>query len=166
MTSSVPPPLAPPPGAGPTVRCPGCGSVLLPVPGDDPAPAGVSAACRRLFEETVRGVREEAASDASAAAVARLADDAYAAQHPAATGAGEVQLALDRLAARLGGSAPQVDGDTPARWRTAVADVAADLDVIDLPVLVEAWAQAVLDDWHGRTMGSTRATAIAHTERS
>ena len=27
------------------------------------------------------------------------------------------------------------------RWRTTIADVAADLDVIDLPVLVEAWAR-------------------------
>jgi hypothetical protein len=32
-------------------------------------------------------------------------------------------------------------------WRTTVADVAADLDVIDLSVLVDAWARAVLADW-------------------
>jgi hypothetical protein len=165
MSSSAPSPLAPPPGAGPTVRCPGCGSVLPPVPGDDPAPAGVSAACRGLFEQTVRSIRAEAAGDPSAAAIARLADDAYAAQHPAATGDGEVQLALDRLAARLGGSAPQADGDTPTRWGTAVSDVAADLDVIDL-LLVETWARGVLDDWRGRTMVDSAGTPALRTERS
>ena len=126
--------------------------MLLPVPGDDPTPAGVSAACRRLFEETVRGVREEAPGDASAAAVAGLADDTYAAQHPAASRPETLRAALDRLAARLGGPACQLDGDAPFRWRTTVADVAADLDVIDLPVLVEAWGRAVLADWSGRTM--------------
>jgi Family of unknown function (DUF5946) len=132
--------------------------VLLPVPGDDPAPAGVSAACRRLFEETVRGVREESAGDPAAAAVARLADDAYAAQHPAATGTEEVRMALDRLATRLGGPAPGTDGDSPTRWQTTVADVAADLDVVDLPILVEAWGRAVLGDWSERTMDPDRGT--------
>jgi hypothetical protein len=32
-------------------------------------------------------------------------------------------------------------------WRTTVADVAADLDVIDLPVLVESWSRTVHEDW-------------------
>ena len=100
----------------------------------------------------MRGVREEAPGDASAGAVAGLADDAYAAQHPAATGGEPLQAALGRLAARLGGPAPRADGDAPIRWRTTVADVAADLDVIDLPVLVKAWGRAVLADWSGRTM--------------
>jgi hypothetical protein len=127
--------------------------VLLPAPGDDPAPAGASAACRRLFEETVRGVRDEASGDAAAAAVVGLADDAYAAQHPAATGTQPLQGTLDRLAGRLGGPAPRVEHDTPARWQTTVADVAADLDVVDLPALVEAWGRTVLDDWTRRTMG-------------
>lgn len=128
--------------------------MLLPVPGDAPAPAGVSAACVRLFEETVHGVRDEASGDASAAAVAALADDAYAAQHPAATGVESLRSALDRLAARLGGPTPPAEHDTPTIWQTTVADVAADLDVVDLPVLVEAWSRAVLDDRTRRTMAT------------
>jgi hypothetical protein len=28
-----------------------------------------------------------------------------------------------------------------------IADVAADLDVVDLPTLVESWARAVSEDW-------------------
>jgi hypothetical protein len=28
-----------------------------------------------------------------------------------------------------------------------VADVAADLDVVDLPALVESWSRSVLEDW-------------------
>jgi Family of unknown function (DUF5946) len=35
----------------------------------------------------------------------------------------------------------------PAAWRTTVADAAADLDVIELQVLVESWARSVLEDW-------------------
>jgi hypothetical protein len=31
-------------------------------------------------------------------------------------------------------------------WRTTIADVAADLDVIDLTVLVQSWARAVEAD--------------------
>ena len=37
--------------------------------------------------------------------------------------------------------------DPPAVWRTTIADVAADLDVVDLPSLLRAWAQAVSADW-------------------
>jgi hypothetical protein len=32
-------------------------------------------------------------------------------------------------------------------WRTTIADAAADLDVIDLRVLVESWARVVQEDW-------------------
>ena len=35
----------------------------------------------------------------------------------------------------------------PARWTTTVADLAADLDVVDLPALVRSWADAVWIDW-------------------
>jgi hypothetical protein len=30
-----------------------------------------------------------------------------------------------------------------------IADVAADLDIIDLRVLVESWARTVVEDWTG-----------------
>src|SRR4051812_15337084 len=92
-----------------TVACPGCGSVLAPAPDDGPAHPGASAPCARLFEVTLRGLREEAPAAPSVAAVVQLADDAYDAQHPVAA--------------------------DPQRL--------ADLDVIDLPVLVEAWAGTV-----------------------
>ncbi|HZH22405.1 MAG TPA: hypothetical protein VEZ18_19645, partial [Geodermatophilus sp.] len=42
--------------------------------------------------------------------------------------------------------------DTPTIWQTTVADVAADRDALDLPVLVEAGSRAVLDDRTRRTM--------------
>jgi hypothetical protein len=41
------------------------------------------------------------------------------------------------------------DGRRPAAWRTTIADVAADLDVIDRRVLVAAWADAVKADLAG-----------------
>jgi hypothetical protein len=96
-----------------------------------------------LFEVTLRGLREEAAADPAAAAVVRLADDAYDAQHPDPADDERLTAALDRLAARFGGE----PGTRPGSWRTTIADVAADLDVIDLPVLVESWARAVAEDW-------------------
>jgi hypothetical protein len=40
-----------------------------------------------------------------------------------------------------------VTAPRPDRWRTTIADVAADLDVIDLPALVESWARSVYEDW-------------------
>jgi hypothetical protein len=113
----------PPAPDQPTEVCPGCGAVLVPLPGTGGVHPGASPSCRRLFEVTLRGLRDEAPVDPSAAAVVRLADDAYAAQHPVPQG-----------------QAP------PAGWRTTIADVAADLDVIDLPVLVEAWARSVQED--------------------
>src|SRR4051812_8703838 len=126
-----------------TVACPGCGSVLAPGSDDGPALPGASAPCARLFEVTLRGLREEAAADPSAAAVVRLADDAYEAQHPAADDPGRLTGALDRLAERFGVRPER----PPENWRTTVADVAADLDVIDLSVLVESWARSVAEDW-------------------
>jgi len=71
---------------------------------------------------TLHGLREEAPADATVAAVVRRADSAYALQH---------------------GSR---EGRRPAAWRMTIADVAADLDVIDLAVLVAAWADAVDGD--------------------
>ncbi|NEK59027.1 hypothetical protein GCU56_14240 [Geodermatophilus sabuli] len=149
MSPSPSPPPAARLGADTSVRCPGCGCVLVPARGDDPAPAGVSAACTRLFEETLRGLREEV-TDAQVAVVVALADGAYAAQHPGATGPQRLAEVLDDLAGRLAEPVPTPPGDVaeaPEAWRTTIADVAADLDVIDLPVLVETWARAVLADW-------------------
>jgi hypothetical protein len=122
--------------------------VLAPAPGDDPAVPGIPAACTRLFEETVRGVRDDSAADPQAAVVLALADAAYAAQHTGADPA-QVRSAVETLASRLGGAAEPAAGrvTSPTIWRTTIADVAADLDVIDLSVLVEAWARAVLEDW-------------------
>jgi hypothetical protein len=127
----------------PAETCPGCGAVLLPVADSDPAHAGASASCARLFEDTLRGIREEAASHPATAPVVALADAAYDAQHPVAGDDDRLRAALGILG---------VSGDTfadgqPSAWRTTVADVAADLDVIDLGVLVATWARAVQEDW-------------------
>lgn len=134
------PPVAPP---QPTEACPGCAAVLVRLTDGAPSHPGASASCARLFEVTLRGLREEAGSDASAAAVVRLADAAYDAQHADPADPERLRIALDRL-----GASPGPAG-TPPVWRTTVADVAADLDVIDLAVLVEAWARSVQDDWTG-----------------
>jgi hypothetical protein len=114
--------VMPPPDSEPTEVCPGCGAVLARLSEGGGAPAGSSPSCARLFEVTVRGLREEGTADASVAAVVRRADVAYELQH------GE----------RAGGRR--------TTWRTTIADVAADLDVIDLTVLVGAWADAVEAD--------------------
>lgn len=126
-----------------TEVCPGCGAVLAPVPAGSPTRPGASPSCVRLFDVTLRGPREEAPADAAAAATARLADAAYAAQHPAP---GE-PTSLDLLEAGLGGAGRPRRAAPPQVWTTTIADVAADLDVIDLGVLVESWARAVLGDW-------------------
>ena len=76
----------------------------------------------------VRGLRDQAAQDVRTAALLQLATDAYAAQHLVA------------------GAAPRLP-TRPVRWTTAVADLAADLDVVDLPSLVRSWADAVWTDW-------------------
>jgi Family of unknown function (DUF5946) len=101
--------------------CPGCGAVLAPATRPASARPGASPSCLRLFEVTLRGLREESAADSTVAAVVRLADDTYAAQHPG-------------------------DDAAPRAWRLTIADVAADLDVIDLSVLVESWARTVRED--------------------
>jgi hypothetical protein len=91
--------------------------------------------------------------------VLQLALDAYDAQHLVA---GQPAVAPARLclwvargldpvrdrevAARLADAAPSTL-TPPDRWTTTVADVAADLDVVDLPSLVRSWAEAVWRDW-------------------
>ena len=97
----------------------------------------------------MRGLREEVQADPSTAPLVRLADAAYDAQHPVATDPARLAAALHELTA-MTGTRPAVRTRTqnpPRAWRTTIADAAADLDVIDLPVLVEAWARAVYDDW-------------------
>jgi hypothetical protein len=90
---------------------------------------------------TLRGLREEAPTDAAAAAAIRLADATYDAQHTDPGDPDRLRSALEVI-----GTAP--DGRRePDAWRTTIADVAADLDVIDLAVLVEAWAASVQEDW-------------------
>jgi Family of unknown function (DUF5946) len=148
----APRPLAPrtdAPGT-PTVTCPGCGSVLAAV--DDAAPTrpGASASCAQLFEVTLRGLREDAPADPAAAAVVRLADDAYAAQHPDPADPRPSAAAEETLVTGFG-LAP--GGRRPAAWRATVADVAADLDVVDLPALVGAWARSVAEDCAGAPQG-------------
>jgi hypothetical protein len=132
------PPVAPP---QPTEACPGCGAVLVRLTEVAPSHPGASASCARLFEVTLRGLREESGPDVRAATVVRLADAAYDAQHPDPADPDRLRTALEAL-----GVSPGV-GHTPRAWRTTTADVAADLDVIDLRVLVEAWARSVQEDW-------------------
>lgn len=130
-----------------TEVCPGCGAVLAPVAESEAAHPGASASCARLFEVTLRGLREEAATDLPSAATTRRADAAYDAQHPVPGRPAQVSAALDRLAADLGTITRNRRTEAPPRWTTTVADVAADLDVIDLGTLVDSWARAVLGDW-------------------
>ena len=143
------PPVAGRPGAAAPdgiETCPGCGAVLATLTDVEPAHPGASASCARLFEVTVRGLREEAAADPATAPLLRLADAAYDAQHPVATDPERLDAALDQLAEMLG-TRPAVAKSVPHVWRTTIADAAADLDVIDLHVLVEAWAREVQEDW-------------------
>lgn len=135
------PPLPPPTLVS---RCPGCGAVLAATPGLDARHAGASPGCTRLFDVTVRGLRDEAPSDLRAAALLELAVAAYDAQH------GADPATVQRLRAALGeGTRRPVLDAPPTAWRTTVADVAADLDVVDLPALLRAWAQSVSADWAG-----------------
>src|SRR3954468_1580148 len=140
----------PPPGAaGATVTemCPGCGAVLAPLPGRGPTHPGASPGCARLFEVTLLGLREDALAEPAAAATLRLAEAAYDAQHAVPGDPDRLRTALARLAAAAGCRVPAEDRDPPGAWRTTIADVAADLDVIDLPVLVQSWAGSVAEDW-------------------
>ena len=130
----------------PTGVCPGCGSVLV-TSDDAPRHPGASTSCTLLFGTTLRGLREETLADPSAAAVVALADAAYDAQHPVPAEPTRTADALARLAEELGAEALPSDGARPQTWRTTIADVAADLDVVDLPVLVETWARSVHQDW-------------------
>ncbi len=134
---------------GASEACPGCGAVLASLPDRIPGHPGASASCSRLFEVTVRGLREEAQADPSAAPLVRLADAAYDAQHPVAGDPDRLEAALARLAGMLG-TRPAASGRAPTRphvWRSTIADAAADLDVIDLPALVESWSRTVHQDW-------------------
>jgi len=129
--------------------CPGCGAVLAPVADAGRAHPGASSSCTQLFEVTLGGIREEAAADPAAAAAVQLADAAYDAQHPDPDDPVRLAAAVAHLAERFGGPVPSVQpARRPAAWRMTVTDVAADLDVVDLPALVETWARAVSDDWH------------------
>jgi hypothetical protein len=130
----------------PTGVCPGCGGVLVTTRTASLHP-GASASCSRLFETTLRGVREEAGADPAAAAVVTLADAAYDAQHPVPGQPGRTGDALARLAGALGSDAVPRGAARPSVWRTTIADVAADLDIVDLPALVDAWARDVHQDW-------------------
>jgi hypothetical protein len=118
--------------------------VLVPVPEVTHHP-GASPSCTRLYEVTLRGLREEATADRAVAASVALADAAYDAQHPDPADPARLDRALSRLA-NGSGAAPRSAG-RPAAWQMTIADVAADLDVVDLPSLVATWARAVLDDW-------------------
>ena len=131
----------------PTESCPGCGTVLAVLPDGVPSHQGASASCSHLFEVTLGGLRDETGADPSAAVVVALADDAYAAQHPVPGDPAALRGALDRLPAALGERPVPADAERPSRWRTTIADVAADLDVIDLPALVASWARSVHEDW-------------------
>jgi Family of unknown function (DUF5946) len=124
----------------PTETCPGCGAVLAPASGPRRAHRGASPSCARLFEVTLGGLREEAGASGATASVVALADAAYDAQHPDPADGARRESALSTLGAPDAGAPPQA-------WRTTIADVAADLDVIDLTVLVESWARTVREDW-------------------
>jgi hypothetical protein len=78
----------------------------------------------------------------------RRADAAYGAQHPDPADPEALRAALEVLGVDAAEPVP------PAAWRTTIADVAADLDVIDLGVLVDTWARSVAEDW--ATVGATR----------
>ena len=142
-----------------TEVCPGCGAVLVAAPRPVTSSPGASASCTGLFEVTVRGLREDAAQDLRTAALLQLATDAYGAQHlvagEPAVPALQLCLWLERdadparaaeLAGRVAEAAPRLPS-RPDRWTTTVADLAADLDVVDLPSLVRSWAEAVWADW-------------------
>jgi hypothetical protein len=130
----------------PTGVCPGCGSVLVSTD-DALLHPGASTSCARLFGTTLRGLRDEAPADPSVAAVVALADAAYDAQHPVPGDAARTESALAGLADALGVTKVTAGSPRPRTWRTTIADVAADLDVVDLAALVEAWARGVHQDW-------------------
>jgi hypothetical protein len=121
--------------------------VLVPVPDDDRPHPGASASCTRLYEDTLRGIREEAYADPAAAADVQLADAAYDAQHPDAADPDRLARALTTLTDRLELPPPAAVPRRPVAWQMTIADVAADLDVVDLPAMIESWARTVVEDW-------------------
>jgi hypothetical protein len=154
-----------------TTVCPGCGAVLVAAAEDAAAHPGASAACWALFQVTVRGLRDEVAQDPQTAALLQLAVDTYDAQHllPGRPASAPVRLclALDRrsdpiAAARVDDAAPR-SLQPPPRWTTTVADLAADLDVVDLPALVSAWAEATWTDWAAAAPDLRRAVTSVLT---
>ncbi|MQA33396.1 DUF5946 family protein [Modestobacter roseus] len=142
-----------PAGPAETAACPGCGAVLAVVPGLPLRHPGASAGCAALFAVTVRGLRDESAQDPRAAALLQLATAAYDAQHlvPGEQAGAPVRLRLVLEHGRLPAPGEVTDAPAgitpPAHWTTTIADLAADLDVVDLPTLVRSWATAVRADW-------------------
>ncbi len=136
--------MPPPPTDPVTVSsaCPGCGVVLVSGGRPERPHPGAAPSCARLFEVTLHGLREESTAAATAAATVRLADDAYDAQHPSAGDPDRLRTALRRL-----GLPDDPPPPPPSAWQMTIGDVAADLDVIDLPVLIDSWARAVVADW-------------------
>jgi hypothetical protein len=132
-----------------TESCPGCGAVLVPLTSGGPSHPGASASCARVFEVTLPGPPGRGGAHPATAVVLALADAAYEAQHPVRGEEGRLHRALEQLGVPLGAAAGPETERTPRAWRTTIADVAADLDVIDLSVLVESWARAVHEDWSG-----------------
>jgi hypothetical protein len=136
-----------------TTVCPGCGAVLAATPDPAGRHPGASPSCWRLFQVTVRGLRDDAAQDPQAAALLQLAVDTYDAQHLPPGGSASAAVRLCLALERGRAAADQVDDaaarglEPPLRWTTTVADLAADLDVVDLPALVRAWADATWADW-------------------
>ena len=134
-----------PDAAAPTSSaCPGCGAVLADAPAPERLRPGASPACARLFEDTLLGLRDDLGSDPGVAAVLRRAEDVYAAQHADPLSPETLQAALDRLGLHSGRHAA-----APTAWQTTIADVAADLDVVPLQVLLDRWADTVVQDWSG-----------------
>ena len=142
----------------PTEVCPGCGAVLVPVADDAPgAPRRLPVLRAPVRGDAAAGCARRRPPTPAPPPSSRLADAAYDAQHPAAGDPDRLRAALDRLGRARGDARPR-RGPRPPPWRTTIADVAADLDVIDLAVLVESWARSVHEDW-------TAARAARHVTR-
>jgi hypothetical protein len=153
-----------------TTACPGCGAVLVDAPEDAAVHPGASPSCWALFLVTVRGLRDEAGQDAQTAAQLQLAVDTYDAQHlqPGQPASAPVRLCLALEHAHEPSSAAPADRvdaaaprslQPPDRWTTTLADLAADLDVVDLPALVRSWADATWADWAPAAPELRRAAA-------
>ena len=106
----------------------------------------------------MRGLREEAEADPAAAPLVPLADAAYDAQHPVAGDPAVWTPPWTGSRRGSGHARPSVADRAPRVWRTTIADAAADLDVIDLRVLVESWARGT-EDWRACRTGRSRCIA-------